>query len=86
MQSVSPGPISVASPSTVALETVDCLLEAVVAVRGCDGCTGRDVEFENRDGSAGLLALDEESGYHGADPDLFACDGLHQLSLVFPGW
>src|SRR4051794_17539104 len=67
-------------PGQHALETVDGLLVAVVAVRGREAGARRDVELEDRDRAAGLLALDQEPDRERPDPDLLLRDRVHVAS------
>ena len=60
-------------PDERALEAVDRLLVAVVAVRRRDFGAGRDVELEHRHRAVRLLALEQETDGHLPDSDLFAC-------------
>ena len=73
------GRVALDRPGQDALEPVDRLLVAVVAVRGRDLRPGRDVELEHRDRPAGLLALDQESDRQRPDLDLFARARRHRL-------
>ena len=59
-------------PGQDALEPVDRLLVAVVTVWSRNLAAGRDVEFEHRDRSGRLLALDQKPNRHRSDPDLLA--------------
>jgi len=84
MKSVSPGPTSTGTPSSVhqrSLEPVDRLLVAGVAVVGGDLRAGGNVELEDRERAAGLLALEQEPDRHLSDPDLFACGHCHRRLL-----
>src|SRR4051812_10743405 len=65
-------------PGQRALEPVDRLVVAVVAVGGSDLRARGDVELEDSDRPFRLLALDEESDRDRSDPDLFPCGHCHR--------
>jgi hypothetical protein len=67
-------------PRQDALEPVDGLLVAVVAVCGRDLRTGGDVELEDRYGSCRLLTLDQEPDRQLTDLDLLARARRHRSS------
>ena len=69
-------------PGQDALESVDRLLVAVVAVSGRDLSAGRNVELEDGDRASGLLGLDQEPDRQLADIDLFA----HRCCHCGPPW
>ena len=72
-------------PDERALEAVDRLLEAVMAVRRRQLGAGGDVELEHRHRAVRLAALEQEANCHLPDSDLFACTCCHRRPLVAGG-
>jgi hypothetical protein len=69
-------------PGQDALEAVDRLLVAVVAVWGRDLRARGNLELEDRDRSCRLLALDQEANRQLSDLDLFARRVLLELNQL----
>src|SRR5581483_7487788 len=62
-------------PGQDAIESIDRLLVAVVAVRDGDVRAGRNLELEDRDRTTGCRALEDEPNGQRPDRDLFTCCG-----------
>jgi hypothetical protein len=73
-------------PGQDALQPVDRLLVAVVAVGGRDLRAGGNVELEDRDRPSRLLTLDQEADRQLPDPDLFARHRRHCPSPFSDVW